>query len=178
MQSTPSPSSRVLAQGQFLRLMNAHGWEYVERCQTTGVVTIVALTRSSKLILVEQFRPPVQRRVVELPAGLAGDIQGQEQEDLEAAARRELLEETGYEAGRMELLTVGPTSAGLSNEVVAFFRARGVKKTSAGGGDSSEDIQVHEVPLAQVPNWLRGKAAEHVLIDPKIYAALHFLATR
>lgn len=166
--------AELLFQGRFLEVKRKGNWEYVERCNTSGVVAILALTEKNELILVEQFRPPMNRRVIEIPAGLAGDIEGSEHEALAEAARRELLEETGYEAESMEFLTEGPPSAGLATELVTFFRARGLKKISEGGGDKSESIQVHHVPLNQLAAWIAEKRAQGCLVDYKIYATLYF----
>lgn len=151
------------------------GWEACERVKAAGVVTIVAVTRDNRLVLTEQFRPPVGRRVIEMPAGLAGDVAGEEHEALAEAARRELLEETGCSADAMEFLTAGPSSAGLTSEVITFFRAVGVRKTGPGGGDGSESIVLHEVPLAGIRGWLRDREADGLLVDPKVYAGLLFL---
>ena len=139
-------------------------------------MVIVAVTVARNLLLVEQFRRPLERRVIELPAGLAGDIAGSETELLAVAAQRELLEETGYEAAEMQYLTAGPTSAGLTDEVVTFFLATGLNKTGRGGGDDSEAIDVHEIPLASIRTWLDDRANEGLSIDPKVYAGLFFLA--
>jgi ADP-ribose pyrophosphatase len=149
-------------------------WEFVERKQARGIVAILAITERDEIIIVEQFRVPVGRRVIEIPAGLAGDIAGEETEDLAHAARRELREETGYDAETLELLTEGPPSAGLSTEIITYFRARGLKKVGPGGGDSSEDIDVHLVPLADLDAWIAAKRAEGCLVDYKIYAGLYF----
>jgi ADP-ribose pyrophosphatase len=116
----------------------------------------------------------LERRIIELPAGLAGDSLEQFGEPLVEAALRELLEETGYSAGEMVLLTSGPPSAGLATEIVSFFLARQLRRTSAGGGDHQEDIVVHEVPLSEIDAWLKNKAAEGLLVDPKVYAGLYF----
>ena len=86
----------VIAATRHLQLVRRGGWEYVERPNVTGIVVIVPVTRDGELVLIEQYRVPVDRPVIELPAGLAGDVPGTEGERLEAAARRELLEETGY----------------------------------------------------------------------------------
>jgi ADP-ribose pyrophosphatase len=172
-----SPASDVLFEGHFLRVKKKDRWEYVERCKTSGIVAILPITNNQEVILVEQFRVPVNQRVIEIPAGLAGDIEGQEHEALAEAAKRELLEETGYEAERMEYLTNGPPSAGLSTEVVTFFRARGLRKVSEGGGDGSENIRVHAVPLTELETWIASKRHEGCLVDYKIYAALYFQHT-
>jgi len=112
-----SPGIRTLHEGRYLRLMNDSGWEYVERMRCTGVVAIVAITPGEDgpcIVLVEQPRQAVHAPVIELPAGLIGDEPGAEQEPAEAAAHRELAEETGFEAERMIHLTKGPSSAGAS----------------------------------------------------------------
>jgi ADP-ribose pyrophosphatase len=164
----------VLHQGRFLRLLRRRGWELVERVNATGVVIVIAITEQGGLVVIEQVRTPVNAAVIELPAGLAGDEPGASGEELAEAARRELLEETGYEAASIELVTRGPSSAGLTNEVVTVFRARGVRRTGAGGGVEGESITTHEVPLADVPGWLEARQAEGKLVDPKVYAALWF----
>ena len=155
-----------------MRLVDEGGWEYVERNAATGIVVIVAVTSDDRLLLVEQFRPPVAARVLELPAGLAGDVAGHEQEALASAARRELLEETGYEATEWTLLGQGPPSAGLSSEVVSFFRASGLRRAGPGGGDENEAITLHEVSLSSLDGWLRERSQAGILVDPKIHAGL------
>ena len=169
-----NPDAGILYEGRFLRVKKEGRWEYVERPWASGIVAVLAITEAHELILVEQFRIPVGKRVIEIPAGLSGDIAGAENEALAEAAKRELIEEAGYEAERMEFLTEGPPSAGLSTEVVTFFRARGLTKVSAGGGDGSEEIQVHLVPLAQIDSWIEAKRVEGCLIDYKVYAVLYF----
>ncbi|TNF23955.1 MAG: NUDIX hydrolase [Deltaproteobacteria bacterium] len=164
----------VLGEGRFTRLVRDAGWEYVERKNTSGIVIVVALTEAGELLLVEQHRPPVGARVVELPAGLAGDLAGQEDEALSVAAERELLEETGYVAHALERLTEGPLSAGLSTEVVTVFGARGAVKVGEGGGDHTEDIEVFAVPLGDVPRFLDERVAGGAMVDPKVYGALWF----
>jgi ADP-ribose pyrophosphatase len=163
----------VLAQGRHVRLVRDQGWEYVERNTASGIVVLVAVTPDERLVLVEQFRIPVGGVVVELPAGLAGDVAGHESEALTAAAQRELLEETGYEAGSLERLAEGPPSAGITSEVVTFFRATSLRRVGPGGGDGTERITVHEVPLAEADRWLRERMRAGVLVDPKVFAGLH-----
>jgi len=167
-----------MAEGKFLRLISAGHWEYAERNSCTGAVTIVAVTQQEELLLVEQYRIPMQHNVIELPAGLAGDIPGEEHEALATAAQRELEEETGYHADHLIWLTSGPTTPGLSNETVAFFLATNLTKTGDGGGDASEQIIVHHVPIASAHHWLTERAAGGTLIDPKIYAGLFFWQNR
>ncbi len=165
----------MLAEGRFARLVAQDGWEWVERVNSSGAAVIVAVTENSELLLVEQYRIPLGRPVIELPAGLAGDIAGSEHEDLAEAARRELLEETGYEASRMTPLVEGPSSAGLASETYTMFLAREAHRVGLGGGDHSEDIRVHVVPLDQVPAWLEAKRGDGIMVDPKVYAGLYFV---
>jgi ADP-ribose pyrophosphatase len=165
---------RILAEGRFARLLSHRGWEWVERTNTSAAVVIVAITQQRELVLVEQYRIPLGRRVIELPAGLVGDLAEHKQEDLVEAARRELLEETGYEAANFDYLLEGPTSPGLANEVYTMLLARDVRQVGPGGGDQFEDIQAHVVPLDEVDRWLESKRREGVMVSPKIYSALYF----
>jgi len=110
--------------------------------------------------------------VIDLPAGLAGDGPGSE--ELVTAARRELIEESGYDARRFTLLAHAPTSPGLTTEVVSFFRATGLKKIGAGGGIEGEQIQVHALKLDRAHAWLRRRSRKGVHIDCKVYAGLYF----
>jgi ADP-ribose pyrophosphatase len=167
------PPPELIASGKYLRLLARGHWEYADRVGTTGAVAIVAVTNERRLVLVEQFRIPLGKAVIELPAGLVGDSPEHEDEPLAATARRELLEETGYEAAEMYELNSGPTSAGLSTEVMAFFYATGLRKVQDGGGIEHEQITVHEVPLAELLPWLRRAAADGLAIDPKIFAGVY-----
>lgn len=167
-------SDRVLAETRFLRLIDRDGWFFVERPSVRGVVIIVAITRDAKLLFVEQHRAPVGRRVIELPAGLAGDDPELPDEDLGAAACRELLEETGYAAGRVSLVAECPTSPGMTNEISSFYLATELDKVAAGGGIGDEQIQVHAVPLAEATRWLRARETEGLLVAAKAYAGVLF----
>jgi ADP-ribose pyrophosphatase len=168
----------ILHAGIFLALIKEGRWEYAERIGVTGAAIIVAVTDEQKLLLVEQYRIPVHSRTIELPAGIVGDEPGAAHEGLAEAARRELLEETGYAAESMEVLTTGPASSGLASELVTLLLASGLKRVQEGGGVAHEDITVHEVPLAEVHEWLAKKAAAGLLVEPKIYAGLYFLGRR
>ena len=167
--------TRVLAKGRYLTLVDEGGWEYVTRVGVTGIVVIVALTEDRRLVLVEQYRRAVHKHVIELPAGLVGDVDGHAAESLLDAAKREMEEETGYAAAEMVRLFEGPIAVGVSDEIVSFFEARGLSRVGAGGGDDTEDITVHEVPLDKLQAFLAAKLEAGLGIDPKIYAGL-FLA--
>jgi ADP-ribose pyrophosphatase len=166
---------RVLHEGRYLTLVDHDGWEYVTRPTVTGIVVMVALTADAKLVLVEQYRRPLRRRCVELPAGLVGDTPGRQTESLAAAAHRELIEETGYDAREMVQLCEGAIAVGVSDEVVTFFHARELRRVGPGGGDESEDILVHEVALPGLEAFLADKRRAGLGVDPKIYAGLYLV---
>lgn len=166
-------SDVVLYQGKFLRLVRRGTWEFVQRTNDGGVVAIIATTDDGKLLLVEQWRAPVGKRCIELPAGLVGDEDASE--DAAASAARELEEETGYRAGTMKRLVEGVSSAGLAGETVVLFRATGLIRTGDGGGTAGEKIRVHAVALDDVPRFLEVRAAEGCCIDLKVWSALWFV---
>ena len=172
--SKPLPKPDVVADGKHIQFVRQGTWEYTRRKGICGIVGIVAVTDDGKLVLVEQDRPPVGKRVIELPAGLAGDDEKHRGEDLAAAAKRELLEETGYEARRMTRCGEGAASAGMTDEVITLFLATGLRKTGNAEGDGSEDITVHEVPLDEVIGWLDRQTRGGKLADLKVYAGLYF----
>lgn len=162
-----------LCDGRFLSLRRKeNGWEYCARCNDISAVMIFALSPEGCVLLVEEFRPPIENSCICFPAGLSGD---EAAEAHEAAARRELLEEAGYEAGEMRFLFSGPSSPGLSSEMLHFFLALNLRKTSLGGGVEGENITVHEVPLADIDSWLLHKMQAGVSVDPRVYAGLYFL---
>jgi len=172
----PEPAAtdvETLHEGSFLRLCKRGRWEYTERTNAGSAVIVVALTPEDKLLFVEQFREPIQCRSIEMPAGLVGDIDSEE--SIELAAERELLEETGWQAERIDFLMMGPSSSGMSTELIAFVRAQGLTRVHAGGGNAGEDITVHEVPRGQAAAWLEAKRRAGYSIDPKLYAGLFFV---
>lgn len=166
--------TETLFNGRWLRLMRRGHWEYCERVNPAGAVIIVATTEADELVFVEQYRIPVERRTIEMPAGLIGDQAHARDESAIDTARRELEEETGYRAKRIELLMRGPVSAGLTTEEATFVRATGLVRIGEGGGDETEDIVVHHVPRAGAARWLAAKMREGYSIDPKLYAGLWF----
>jgi ADP-ribose pyrophosphatase len=169
----PDDKSRVMAKGRYLTFFDENGWEYVTRHGVTGVVVIVGVTAEQRLVLVEQYRTPVHKRVIELPAELVGDVDGRRAESLLDAAAREMEEETGYRAGEMVPLFEGPVAVGVTDESVSFFEARGLVRVGAGGGDETEDITVHEVPLTELRRFLAARAEAGLAVDPKIFAGLY-----
>lgn len=166
---------KILGQGRYVRLIDRNGWEYMDQPGLRGIVVIVAVSPEKKLLLVEQYRAALDANTIELPAGMVGDHDDEASESFETAAMRELEEETGFAAKRMEKLAVGPASPGRSMFMYTFFRARELSRVHAGGGDADENITVHEAPLDSIHAWIDARSAEGKLIDPKIWSGLYFI---
>ena len=165
----------TLHEGRWLSLRKRGRWEYAERNNPGGAVIILAVTPDDNVLFVEQYRVSILKHTIEMPAGLVGDLHEHGDEDALLAAGRELEEETGYRCGRLEFVHEGPSSSGMSTEMIAFVRAWDLQKVGPGGGDESENIIVHEVPRAQAGAWLFARAAEGYSIDPKLFAGLWFI---
>ena len=157
----------TLFEGDHLLVKERHGWQYVERKSATEAVAILAETDRGEIVLTEQHRKPVGKRVIDFAAGLVGDEQDGPT-DPAKTAKKELEEETGYTCDSVELLFRGPTSPGITSEIVSLYRARGVRKRGEGGGVGGENITVHVVPREELREWLRKKENEGVLIDTKV----------
>ncbi len=177
--SSPAPEGvRLLHEGQFLRLLRDGRWEFVQRVRANGAVFIVAVTDEDEIVLVEQFRVPLQKRVIELPAGIMGDESHFMDETPEASGARELEEETGYRPARVERLLTGPTAPGMTSELLHFVLATGLTRVHAGGGVDGENITVHVVPLAAADRWLSEQELHGLLIEPRVFAGLRFAERR
>jgi nicotinamidase/pyrazinamidase len=168
----------VLGQGKFLRLERQGKWEFATRAHGPSVVAVVPITDDGKVLLVEQFRAPLGLKCIEIPAGLVGDHEVHSGEEEEVAARRELMEETGHEASEWTLLGRGPTTPGLSDEVMAIFLARGLKRMGPVLGDGHEEITLHEVEIGKLRGWLREMEAAGRMIDVKVYSGLFLAAAK
>lgn len=164
----------VLHRGRFLELRKQGRWEYVARYGANGSVHVLAITDERELLLVEQYRVPVQSRTLELPAGVIGDEAAHRGESPESCGARELEEETGYRPAQVSLLQVSPSAPGLSSEIQHLVRAEGLTRVGPGGGVDGENITVHRVPLAGLSQWLAEAAERHgILVDHRIHAALY-----
>ncbi|MCD4780426.1 MAG: NUDIX hydrolase [Candidatus Omnitrophica bacterium] len=165
----------VLKKGRFINFVSRGGWEYIERNNCSGAVIIVAVTNDQQVLFVEQYRPPVDRYVIEFPAGLIDDLNTKKKETCVQAAKRELLEETGYQAKMIKKLIHGPAACGTSSDLLTMVLATGLKKVHDGGGDELESIVTHVVPLSGVEDWLKRMERKGYLIGTRLYAGLYFL---
>lgn len=165
--------ARKKFEGKHVVVLDRGDWEFIERKNAKEAVAVVAVTDDDQLILTEQFRPPVNARVIDLPAGLIGDDGNP---DPVSTARRELQEETGYACEEVELLVSGPTSPGITSEIVHFYRARRLRQQGNGGGVEGEDIRVHLVPRSDVRSWLQKRVEEGKLLDIKLWVGLYFVS--
>jgi ADP-ribose pyrophosphatase len=164
------PPVEVMWEGKFVRAVRRGKWEYAGR--TGGIRAVVILAEhDGKVILVEQPRVPLDCRCIELPAGLVGDDDADATP--ETAAIKELEEETGFTAERVERLGEFYASPGMLSESFTLVRAHGVRKIGDGGGTDSEDITVHLVSRPEIPNFLEQKRAEGMGVDVKLLLLLN-----
>lgn len=164
----------LVHEGRHLNFRIKGHWEYAERRHCHGAAGVVALTDDDHIILISQYRPPIDRECVELPAGIVDPGESEEE-----AVRRELLEETGYEAASVRKACSGATSAGLSSECMSIFVADGCHRVAEGGGvDDDEAITTWKVPLADLDRWLEDQRRQGREIALTLYAGLRFLAPR
>ncbi len=164
-------------QGRFITAKTRGRWEYVSRARGIKAAVILAITPEDEVVLVEQFRVPLGRPCIELPAGLIGDGpgdsgEGGEGEEAATAAIRELEEETGYHAGRMENLGEYYSSPGMVTEAFTLFRAYELERVGPGGGVEGEGITVLHVPRAELPQFLEAKRAAGYAIDVRMLMLL------
>lgn len=164
-------AEKIVWQGKFVTAKVRGKWEYVSRARGIRAAVILAIDEDNHVILVEQFRVPLGKICIELPAGLIGD--GDEaDEPAELAGARELEEETGYRAERMETLGEFYSSPGMVTESFTLLRARGLTKVGPGGGTPGENITVHRVPLVGMEAFIAERRAQGDVIDVKILMLL------
>ncbi|MBB3939556.1 ADP-ribose pyrophosphatase [Novosphingobium fluoreni] len=165
-------AEEIVWQGKFITTKRRGRWEYVGRARGIRAAVILAIDDADHVILVDQYRVPLGCRCIELPAGLVGDEDDTQDEDVSAAGARELEEETGYRPGRMEVIGEFFSSPGMVSESFTLLRAYDLEKIGDGGGVEGEDIVVHRVPLAtigaQVAEWRNAGYA----IDVKMLTLL------
>lgn len=160
----------VVWQGRFITTKRRGKWEYVARARGIRAAVIVAIDTEDHVLLVEQYRVPLGRACIELPAGLIGDTMAHD--TAIAAAARELAEETGFVAAHWQDIGAFATSPGMSSEMFQLYRATGLTRPGPGGGVDGEDIIVHIVPLSTLPDFLAEQRHRGLVIDCRLVLAL------
>ncbi len=159
-------------QGRYIAARRRGRWEYVGRSRNIRAAVILAVDEHDHVLLVEQYRVPLGRNCLELPAGLIGDGDMEEDEDDLAAAGRELVEETGYRADRLQDLGCFYSSPGMVSESFTLVRAEGLTKVGDGGGVGGENITVHRVPLADLQAFVEARRKDGCGIDVRMLMLL------
>ncbi|WP_157216835.1 NUDIX hydrolase [Flavisphingomonas formosensis] len=160
-------------EGRFIAAYREGKWEYVGRARGIKAAVLLAIDDAPDgrhVLLVEQFRVPLKTHTLELPAGLVGDET--DNEDTELAAARELEEETGYRAGRIEVIGAFASSPGMVSETFTLMKATQLEKVSEGGGVDGENIVVHRVPVSGIADFIAAKRTEGVVMDVKLLTLL------
>jgi ADP-ribose pyrophosphatase len=159
----------IVWQGNFVTAKRKGKWEYVSRSRGIKAAVILAV-EDGHVLLVEQFRVPLGKNCIELPAGLIGD-QGEDEDPLDAAGR-ELEEETGYHAANLDSLGEYYSSPGMVSESFTLVRATSLTKVSGGGGVEGEGITPHRVALAELSDFITAKRAEGCGVDVRLLMLL------
>ncbi len=145
----------IICHGQFLKLrrdVNSNGvWEWAQVKDYKSSVVVLPTTEDGKVILEKQYRYPVGNYVLGLPAGLVEN--GENPED---CARRELEEETGYIARDLKFLFSGYLCPGLTNVIAHYYYAPNVVREGKINLEPLEDIEIIEVPIDDVFEFLIG----------------------
>src|SRR4051794_3322237 len=165
------PPPEVKWAGKYVRVLKRDKWEYASRTDNIGAVVVLA-EFEGKMILVDQPRVAPDCRCVELPAGLVGDQDPNATP--ESTAIKELEEETGFTADRIERLGDFYASPGMLSESFTLVRAHGVRRIGEGGGDENEDINVHLVARQDIPSFVKQKRAEGFGVDVKLLIFMNF----
>ncbi len=164
-------AEEIVWQGKFVTAKRRGRWEYVGRARNIRAAVILAV-EDDHVILIEQYRVPMGRRCIELPAGLIGDDADSEDESPLEAAGRELEEETGYRAASLEDAGMFYSSPGMVSESFTLVRALGLEKVGQGGGTGGEDITVHRVELSRLGNFVDAARRRGCGIDVRVMGLL------
>lgn len=169
----------LVHEGRWIRLLRRevrtpdgalHHWEMVQRRTHGPIVAVVALTEDDRVVLLRTYRVPAAGWMLEVPAGLM-DAAGES--PLETA-KRELLEETGYAAERWETLLRGPFNAGLTDDEIVYFIARGARRVREPEHEALEAIEVFTVPRLALAQTLLCPPGD-TRVDVKLFSLLWFL---
>ena len=167
MSTEKAAKTEIMWEGRFITAKREGKWEYVSRSRGIRDAVILAIDEGH-VLLVEQYRVPLGKSCIELPAGLVGDHDDNPDEDASIAAVRELEEETGYRAATIENCGEFYSSPGMVSESFSLFKASGLTKVGDGGGTDGEDITVHRVALTELDDFMATKRQAGLAIDVKL----------
>jgi ADP-ribose pyrophosphatase len=170
----------VLFTGDYLRLVKKRFsteagegiWETVERVNTSdiGAVVVVALTKDKEVILERNWRFPIESSVIQFPAGLR-DAPGESEEE---TARRELLEETGYQAQELIPIIIAPEDPVLTPTKVSHFFPPNAKYVGKEEKHLGEKIEVIKIPIDKLRDFLLNLPSE-TMLDLRVTGILWIL---
>ncbi|MEP3051063.1 MAG: NUDIX hydrolase [Erythrobacter sp.] len=170
--SDADKAEELMWEGRFINAKRRGRWEYVGRARGIRAAAIMAIDidpdGTRHVILVSQYRVPLGCFSLEIPAGLVGDDAGGEGEAAESAGLRELEEETGFTAQRIENLGEFYSSPGMVSESFTLLRAHGLKKVSEGGGTDGENIIVHRIALDNLSSFVAAWRERGHAVDVRV----------
>jgi ADP-ribose pyrophosphatase len=179
MNRTPDPDFTIIKRDQIYKgrvftiirdeVRHRSGYETVrEVVEHDGGAVVVALFPGGDVLLVRQLRYPLQKRILELPAGKLNPG-----EDPVLCASRELEEETGWRAGSVEHLTSMMTTPGFCSEILHIYLARDLQPGEQQLEQGEESMEVHRLPLRDALNMCAtGEIADGKTVTGLMLAAL------
>lgn len=148
-----------------------NSWAYIKRKNNTKASVIIPLIfETQEIVLLKQFRIPVNQNVIEFPAGLI-----EKGENPALAGLRELEEETGYQGKVLSLSPLLSTGAGITSETIYLLLVEIIGLPKAQQLEESEEIEVLKIPLQKAHEVLKG-LSKTCLIDAKVWTLLGWLS--
>lgn len=133
-------------------------------------VNIIALTKTDEVVLIEQFRHGSEEIILEIPGGMLD-----ENEEPETAARRELVEETGYEADEFIFLGKSRPNPAIQNNTIYHFLAKNCEKSQETSFDEHEDVITKLVPYDEIKSLIENGEITHALAVAGFYYTALYL---
>lgn len=165
LKSRPGESYRVFSvrtdTARSPRTEQEHDFYIIESVEW---VNIIPLTPDNEVVMVKQYRHGIRAATLEIPGGLVDPGNTTEQ-----AAIRELIEETGFSPGKVQLLGSCHPQPAIMNNQCHTYLARGVRREKVQELDQGEDIEVVLVPLKEIPEKIRTGQITHGMVITAFY---------